>query len=102
MEEQLAYSRGGSPSRSEGLSEVTAGYASVPVSQTDKQNDNRITFIEPSSACELGDRYCSCRMKKKKIQFYEKKKNKLGSSSHNCCLGVTIQIHSFFCRIFFF
>lgn len=72
MEEQLAYSRGGSPSRSEGLSEVTAGYASVPVSQTDKQNDNRITFIAPFSACELGDRYCSCRMKKKRYSFTRK------------------------------
>lgn len=74
MEERIAYSRGGSPSRSEGLSEVIAGYASVPVSQTDKQNDKRFTFIEPFSACELGDRFCSCRMKKKKIQLYEKKK----------------------------
>jgi len=51
--EQIAYSRGGSPRESEGLPEVIAGYASVPISQSDKQNDNRMTFTELFSACEL-------------------------------------------------
>lgn len=56
MGEWIAYYWGGSPSGSKGLPGVVAGYASLLISQSDKQNDNRMTFIEPFSACELEQR----------------------------------------------
>lgn len=71
------YSKGSSPNRSEGLPEVIAGSASVPISQRDKQNDSIKTFIKQFSACELEQRQTQFmyngKKKKKKVQFYGKK-----------------------------
>lgn len=68
------YSKGSLPNRSEGLPEVIAGCASVPISRRDKQNDSIMTFIESFSACELEQRKMQFMYNgKKNVQFYVKK-----------------------------
>lgn len=93
MEERVVYSKGRSPNRSEGLPEVIADCASVPTSQSDKQNDSIMTFIESFSACELEERQIQFMYNGRKMcSFMGKSKPKFGSISRNCCLGIVVLV----------
>lgn len=93
VKERVVYSKGSSPNRSEGLPEVIAGCASVPISQRDKQNDSIMTFSEWFSACELEQRQIQFMYNGRKMRsFMGKSKPEFGSISHKCWLGIVVLV----------